>query len=182
MASWLLACAPGPRDPEGAPSQIGARERLVLSDGWLAMGTFFEVDLRVPASERSAAREWISGLRAEIARLESLYSRHDPDSALSALNRRLAEPGPLSIELEPELSGLIDAARRLSEETEGAFDATIGPLVELWWEAARDGREPESATLESARRRVGSSRFALSRAGRLESETGESPSTRSTAR
>ncbi|MFT5444515.1 MAG: hypothetical protein ACI8W3_003571, partial [Myxococcota bacterium] len=33
--------------------------RVELSDGWLAMGTFFEVEVRVAASQRESARSWI---------------------------------------------------------------------------------------------------------------------------
>ena len=71
-------------------SAPGSLKRIAVSDGWLAMGTFFEADLRVRPDQAELARNSLEWARVEIARLEGVYSRHDPDSAVSALNRELS--------------------------------------------------------------------------------------------
>lgn len=156
-----LSCATP--SAEATPS-----ERIAVSDGWMALGTFFEADLRVAPEEEATARAWLEWARAEIARLERVYSRWTPASELSALNTAL-DRGDLEIRLGPELATLLARARALSLETGGAFEITVGPLVELWSRAARADRWPSEQALRAARRRVGRDTFAL-----LEGPSGES--------
>ena len=84
-------------------------ERVVVSDGWLAMGTFFDADMRVPPKRVDDARAWLDAQRGEIARLERVFSRHDPGSELSRLNAALAEPSVLrdGVWIGPELEGIL---------------------------------------------------------------------------
>ena len=58
-------------------------ERVVVSDGWLAMGTFFEVDLRVGEDSVPAARAWLDWARGEVVRLEAIYSKYAPEGEVS---------------------------------------------------------------------------------------------------
>jgi len=46
-------------------------------------------------------------------------------------------------------------ARRLSADSDGAFDVTVGPLTRLWRRAHRQHRLPDSNRIEEARRAVG---------------------------
>lgn len=137
--------------------------RLEISDGWLAMGTFFEADLRVPPRDRQAAAAWLDWARGETARLERIYSRHDPSSELSALNRALAVEDALRFgaRVDAELEALLFASLGVWEASGGAFDVTVGPLVDVWAEAAEGGAWPELATLRRAKRRVGGERLLM---------------------
>lgn len=67
---------------------------------------------------------------AELARLERLWSRFLPDSDTSRLN----SAGGRWVDVAPETAELVRAAVRLSVETGGAFDATLG---------SGGGRRPE---------------------------------------
>jgi hypothetical protein len=49
-----------------------ASERIAVSDGWLAMGTFFEADLRVRPDQAGLAQNWLEWARVEIARREKI--------------------------------------------------------------------------------------------------------------
>jgi len=145
-------------------------ERVAISDGWLAMGTFFEVDLRVHPDDEALARTWIGWARSEISRLEELYSRHDPVSALSALNRSLAREEVLraGARIDAELESMLFAAIEVWEATGGAFDITVGPLVEVWREAVESGRWPSVETLRMAKRRVGAEGLLMMGGGELQ--------------
>jgi thiamine biosynthesis lipoprotein len=131
------------------------------------MGTFFEADLRVPATQARAAQDWLRLARTEISRLERVYSRHDPNSELSRLNRFLAGANGAAHRLGPDLAMLLKAAQRLRVATGGAFDISIGPLVELWSEAARHGRQPSAEAFARARARVGLEGLEISNRGWL---------------
>ena len=139
------------------PSTPEPLELISVSDGWLAMGTFFEADLRVRPDEGERARAWLEWARGEIARLESIYSRHDPTSALSLLNRTLASGGGIrsAVRVDPELESILFSAIEIWEETGGAFDMTIGPVVNVWTEAAAQGKWPRAESLRRAKRQVG---------------------------
>ncbi|MES4792925.1 MAG: FAD:protein FMN transferase, partial [Chloroflexota bacterium] len=59
------------------------------------------------------------------------------------------------VPVEPELFQLLQAARGWTEETEGAFDLTSGPLIRLWGAALRAGTLPLDEEIAAARGRVG---------------------------
>lgn len=88
----------------------------------------------------------------EIESLETCASDWRADSELSLLTGR-ATSGPVA--LSPRLFDLLSRAFDVAERTDGAFDPTVGPLVELWRAARRSGRLPEPDALAAARARVG---------------------------
>lgn len=143
--------------------------RASISDGWLAMGTFFEAELLVDPGEEARARTWLAWAHGEIAHLEKTLSRHDPDSAVSALNRRLASPDALRLgaRVDSEIESVLFSAIEVWEATGGAFDITVGPLVEIWTRAAEIGEWPTVEALRRAKSHVGSEGLLLLGGGEL---------------
>src|SRR5262249_163857 len=92
-----------------------------------AMATRFEVVLygANPISLPAAGEEALD----EIERLEAQLSLYRPSSEIARINARAAhEP----VRVTPSVFALLEQARRLSEETQGAFDITVAPLVRCW--------------------------------------------------
>ena len=88
-----------------------------------AMGTTYAIQADCPGSLPGERIE------AELARLNALMSTYDPHSELSRFNHGpVGEAQPVS----PELVDVLAAAFLVSEQTQGAFDATVAPLVALW--------------------------------------------------
>ncbi len=135
--------------PSAAPAET-------VTLGRPAMGTVLEITLvgDDPEHLRRLARE----LHRRAAGLEAVLSNWDPESEVSRLNR-LAGSGPVPV--SELLHDLLSRCLRLTRETGGAFDITVGPLVDLWREAARRGRPPTPEELAAARARVGPGRIAL---------------------
>jgi thiamine biosynthesis lipoprotein len=102
-------------DPEGSLYQW--RGRALGADASLLIGL----------ADAGRARRLIALARAEIDRLEGIFSLYRPDSALSRLNAdgQLRDP-------PPELVALLDRARQWSGLSGGAFDVTIQPLWRLY--------------------------------------------------
>lgn len=71
----------------------------------------------------------LAALHAESERLEKLLSRYQPGSDIAQMNR---DAGLRHTAIHAETSAVLSEALRLSAMTDGAFDATIGPLVDLW--------------------------------------------------
>ena len=115
-----------------------------------AMATRFEIVLfgKDANSLRAAGDEALN----EIERLEAQLSLYRPSSEIANINARAArEP----VRVEPSLFTLLQQAKRLSEETEGAFDITIAPLMRAWGLMGGKGKVPARAELAQARACVG---------------------------
>jgi len=79
-------------------------------------------------------------------------SRHRADSAVRRLNERAGNPDGIT---SPELARTLLLARRLAYSTEGAFDPTIAPLLDVWRRASRRSSWPSPDELRVARAAVG---------------------------
>lgn len=66
---------------------------------------------------------------AVLVRVNKSMSTYDPASELSRLN---ANPATDWIAVSPPLYYVLDAAQRIGAASDGAFDVTVGPLVNLW--------------------------------------------------
>jgi thiamine biosynthesis lipoprotein len=126
-----------------------------------AMGTVFTVvaygrDPRYLAQVANEAFE-------EIDRLDAQMSNYRPESELEGINRRAAHE---AVVVEPKLFHLIRDALRYSEETGGAFDITVGPLVKAWGFFRGQGRLPRQSELTEAMKRVGCRHVKLDPAAR----------------
>ncbi len=114
-----------------------------------AMGT--RCELRLYAADRVAAGIAFAAVLAEVDRIERKYSRYDPHSLVSEINR-VAEAGG-SIELDDETSALIDHAFACHAQSDGLFDITAGILRQAW--DFKSGHLPESEVVEALRSRIG---------------------------
>ncbi len=90
--------------------------------------------------------------------LENLLSIYRPDSDIIRLNQAA---GSHPVPLAPETFAVLDLAQRLSQMTDGAFDVTAGPLVEVWGFTKRNGSKPTDTALQAARELVGYERLKL---------------------
>ncbi len=146
LGTLLLACA-----GSWTPPVPG-----LVSDGRLSMGTVFEIQLVTRRASR--ARAQIDEAFAETAELEALFSRYQAESDVSRLNRKA---GLAATSLDPRTVELLERAIDFARLTGGTFDVTIGPLVELWTEAAKRNRLPDPVELERARSLVGAGRIRI---------------------
>jgi len=111
-----------------------------LEIGGPTMGATWAVQLATRS--RTPSADEVEGLRQaiadDLARINALMSTWDPDSELSRFNQsRSLEPFPVA----PETLEVFRWARTLSGETGGAFDVTVGPLVDAWGFGAHGDRE-----------------------------------------
>ncbi len=119
-----------------------------------ALGTTYNVKLSGPpiSDEATAAAGEI--VTRELAEVDSRMSTYKSDSELSRLNR--ADPS-VPIKVSSELAQILVAARQIGAATDGAFDITVGPLVNAWGfgPAGKPKSIPSEAELEELRRITG---------------------------
>jgi len=117
------------------------------------MGTRYAVQLA--ASIDNAARaELTAQIEGELAAINRAMSTYDPRSELSEFNRR-QDPG--WVPASRGLLEVLDSASRISTASQGAFDVTVGPLVNLWGFGPQfhTRRVPDDAAIEQVRKSVG---------------------------
>jgi len=94
-------------------------------------------------------------VRQVLERIEGRMSHYRSDSELSRFNRaRTVEPRPMS----GETLKVVAEALTVSRVSGGAFDVTVGPLVDAWGfgPPGRAPAAPDAADLAALRARVGS--------------------------
>jgi thiamine biosynthesis lipoprotein len=92
------------------------------------MGTNFSVKLvEPPMTLDSEALQ--QEIEAELAKIETSMSTYIPDSELSRFNTSRTTDW---FRTSPELCTIVESALDISGYTDGAFDVTVGPLVNLW--------------------------------------------------
>jgi len=118
---------------------------LVMTEAWRVEPRAFKVISRRPAmgtlvsvtglhASRAAIEEAIGRAFAEMDRLIGLLSRFEGSSAVSVLNQQ----GRL-VDVPPEFGRILSAAIEYHRISGGAFDVTVQPLVDLFWNSARAG-------------------------------------------
>ena len=80
-------------------------------------------------------------------------SDYDPDSELSRLSKTAGQGMPVKV--SEDLWKVLTRAEQLARKSGGAFDVTIGPVVQLWRKARREHRLPDADAIAAARRAVG---------------------------
>jgi len=118
-----------------------------------AMGTTFKVVLVEPP-ETMATDTLESELVAELQAIDLLASTWRDDSELTAFNLDLSIDW---IPVSKDFCGLLESALSVSKVTGGAFDLTIGPLVNLWGFGPNGEiiEPPSAAEIAEAQNRVG---------------------------
>jgi thiamine biosynthesis lipoprotein len=92
------------------------------------MGTTYHVT--VTAADAPARREAVqAAIDTVLKDVDLTLSTYREDSELARLNRN---PSRDWIEVSPELWQVLQQARQVSQQTGGAFDITVAPLLEAW--------------------------------------------------
>lgn len=95
-----------------------------------------------------------AGVQEQFDAIDRALSTYRPDSALSRFN---ADDSGEWLAIEPELAEVMAYGLSLAERSGGAYDLTVGRLVNLWG-FGPEGRRveaPDPAAIEAARARVG---------------------------
>ena len=100
------------------------------------------------ARERAQGAQVLARAEEALRHVEALMSTHLDSSEVSRLNRA---PAGEEVALSPDTVAVLRAAKEAYGDTEGAFDATCRPLLEVWREAARSQVVPSETELARAR-------------------------------
>lgn len=127
-----------------------ARQETLLSGE--TMGSAWTV--KIAGLARSDAVGLRDAIQGRFDAVDFALSTWRADSALSRFN---AHDDGRWVDVDPELAAVMRYALALGAASDGAYDVTVGPLVDLWGfgPAAAIWRVPDAAAIEAAKARVG---------------------------
>lgn len=116
------------------------------------MGTFYQVKIldATPDQEKDVR----SGVEERLETVNRLMSNWKSDSDVSRFNILVNAD---AIEVDPHTAVVVRRALEIAGETEGAFEPTLGPLIELWGFGAKGATVtfPSDADIEKTAENVG---------------------------
>ena len=101
-------------------------------------------------------------IEAELRKVDADFSMFNKQSTVSKINRGE------KAELSDSFLEVYDLARQVSDNTGGAFDVTVAPLVNAWGFGYKARQMPDTAKVDSLRRYVGMDKIRLTKAKRIE--------------
>jgi thiamine biosynthesis lipoprotein len=122
----------------------------------VVMGTFAHVI--AVAADSNTANGCIEAAFLEIEKIDGLMSDYKNDSEVSELNR---DGFRRAVKVSKPTYEVLRRSIEFSELTDGAFDVTVGPLVDLWHSAQDMNSLPADAELQQARSKVGYDKLIL---------------------
>lgn len=135
-----------------------------------SMGTTWSVQVAGPWREACFAQNGepsadqavtllTQAIQAELDEIVGQMSHWEPDSLISRVNQAPAG----WYQLPEAFFTVVSCALQVAEATGGAYDPTVGELVELWGFGphGQTGRLPDAQALKAARQRVGWQRLQL---------------------
>lgn len=126
--------------------------RSLIAFSGPTMGTVYNVKI-VDEKRKLSAEDIQSVVDAELLRINMLMSTYIADSELSRFNQVGVTD---AFTVSSELCHLLALNQAISDATSGRYDATIGPLVNLWGFGPDDIRAiPSAIELEEAKSKVG---------------------------
>jgi thiamine biosynthesis lipoprotein len=133
----------------GCATPPGHRETLLAGE---TMGSAWTA--KVVGATVADATVLRDALQARFDAVDFALSTYRPDSALSRFNSR--DDGEW-VDIDPELAAVLRYALGLAADSDGAYDVTVGPLVNLWGFGPDPAswRVPDATTIEAAKARVG---------------------------
>lgn len=125
------------------------------------MGTTYTVKVLVDPEEAEAAKALGPAIQERLDGIEGKMSTYLDDSELSLFN---ASDSTAPVQVSEEVAEVVAMALEVSEQTGGAFDITVGPLVNAWGFGPEEAQTPPTdAQLASLRERVGYTMLSVDR-------------------
>ena len=119
------------------------------SESFECMDTFMKIDIYGSADDAA-------DIRAEIERLNGLFSAQDESSDIGRLNKTG------TADLSDETADLLSQSLELCGETGGALDISVYPIVEAWGFIDRNYRVPGESELNTLLQSTGYNKIELS--------------------
>jgi len=137
----------------------GVRDKKIArveSPNRIVMNTIAKVIAIAP--DKKTAQLCIDSAFEKIYKIEKLMNRYDANSQLSKVNQ-LAAKEPVKI--DKDLFDILQRSVEYSKKTDGAFDITVAPLVDLWKRCVEANSAPADEQLDYIKEAIGYDKLLL---------------------
>ncbi|MDR0937948.1 MAG: FAD:protein FMN transferase [Mediterranea sp.] len=124
------------------------------TDSGLVFGTMYKITYRCDDDLKP-------DIEAELKRFNNSLSPFEKNSVISRVNRNE------EVVVDSFFRRCFDLSMEVSRQTDGAFDITVAPLVNAWGFGFKQGRFPDSLTVDSIMSFVGYAKASLTDDGRV---------------
>nr|WP_321401580.1 FAD:protein FMN transferase [uncultured Desulfobacter sp.] len=149
------------------PAQSLATQEYVFTGQ--TMGTSYSIKM---ISAKPLSRSlWQEKIDLRLKQVNARLSMYQKDSELSRFN---AAPKDQSFKVSEDFYQVLDQCRQLYTLTDGAWDGTIKPLVDLWGFGTKGRRDtaPETEQIETALKRIGFNKLKIGDHDLTKTQTG----------
>jgi thiamine biosynthesis lipoprotein len=123
------------------------------------MGTRFRIVLYAP--DIATAEKASKAAFARVAELNRIMSDYLATSELMRLCKKFETNVGEPVQVSKDLFFVLAKAQDMSKHSEGAFDVTVGPMVQLWRKARKTQKLPDPKELARAKELVGYQKMEL---------------------
>ncbi|MBU0482817.1 MAG: FAD:protein FMN transferase, partial [Proteobacteria bacterium] len=118
------------------------------------------IPFKVIAYDRSRLefRKDLQAVKQRVEDLELIFNSYLSQSEISQLNQ---SENQKPVTLSSDLERVLLASQKWWTKTQGAFDITVGPLIELWQQAGKNKQLPSNFVIEQVLQKIGSDKFKL---------------------
>lgn len=148
-------------DQPTTPNQSTSETAIVHKIHGQTMGTTYNISwVESPDFNTNILQQSID---QRLVQLNRSLSTYDPQSELSLINQQKAETQDGWISLSSELTTVLSHSLTLHHDSQGYFDVTVGPLVNIWGfgpDEAED-KAPSDDKIEHLLQQIGSRHISL---------------------
>lgn len=120
------------------------------------MGTTYSI--KISHTEKLNSKNLKQEINKALIHVNDEMSTYQKNSTISLINNKYTKP----VEVSSDFAKVFNFSINLSKKTNGAFDPTIGPLVNLWGFGPTGSRKkPTEAQINAAKKSVGISKVAI---------------------
>ncbi|MCM1078013.1 MAG: FAD:protein FMN transferase [Bacteroidales bacterium] len=130
---------------------IVARQQQAMPyqhDEGMVFGTFYSITYQ---HDKNLKKE----IEAQLQKVDNSLSPFNKKSIISAINRNE------NVEIDQMFLNVFDLAKQINKDTDGAFDITVAPLVNLWGFGFKNDCPPTREAVDSLRRFIGLEKVSL---------------------
>jgi len=133
------------------------RKRITAESGYREiMGTFVQI-MAVAMNEKTAEGCVEEGIK-QLELVDNLMSVHKAESEISRINRDAYRQ---AVTVSQPVFEVLQRSVEFSKLTDGAFDITVGPVVDLWRQAGKENQKPTESEVANAKAKIGYEKLIL---------------------
>ena len=136
---------------------VAGKKRVKADSGYqLVMGTFARVV--AVAKDAATGTQCVEAGLAEIRKVDELMSDYSDDSEISRVNSQAAKK---AVQVSQSTFEVLQKSVEFSKLTDGAFDVTVGPLVDVFHKTQKERVAPTQEQIAQAKAKVGYEKLIL---------------------